>query len=138
MTDRTTPFPMRFPPTHDRHLALDSPGSARQFARRELLRRVGQERLLDLGVSAGGTEVLRLFFRRLAPSQQHEVRTSHATEGEGAPAFWPWMQALRGLVGVLGTEGLVAALGPGVSELARLLPELHERLPELEAPDPLE
>jgi DNA-binding winged helix-turn-helix (wHTH) protein/tetratricopeptide (TPR) repeat protein len=66
------------------------------------------------------------------------VLEGHATEGEGAPAFWPWMQALRGLVGAMGTEGTAAALGPGVSELARLLPELRRRLPELAEPDPLE
>jgi DNA-binding winged helix-turn-helix (wHTH) protein len=66
------------------------------------------------------------------------VLEGHATEGEGAPAFWPWMQGLRGLMGAVGPERIAATLGSGASELARLLPELRKWLPDLAEPDPLE
>jgi DNA-binding winged helix-turn-helix (wHTH) protein/tetratricopeptide (TPR) repeat protein len=66
------------------------------------------------------------------------VLEGHATEGEGAPAFWPWMQALRGMIRAVGSEGIAATLGPGAAELARLLPELRDSLPGLAEPDPLE
>lgn len=47
-------------------------------------------------------------------------------EGEGAPAFWPWIQALRALVAASAPETLPADLGPGRSEIGELLPELRE------------
>jgi len=45
-------------------------------------------------------------------------------DGAGAPAFWPWIEALRPLVGRTAPDRLRAELGPGAAELARLFPEL--------------
>jgi len=61
-------------------------------------------------------------------------------EGEGAPAFWPWIQALRAYAGNVDDDDLAGHLGPGAGDILRLLPELEPRLqnpptpPEL-APD---
>lgn len=45
-------------------------------------------------------------------------------EGGGAPAFWPWVQVCRTLVGRADGDELRAALGPGAAQMAGLLPEL--------------
>jgi tetratricopeptide (TPR) repeat protein len=52
-------------------------------------------------------------------------------EAGGAPAFWPWIQALRELVRSIPEEKLRASLAGGASEIAQLLPELRQRLPDL-------
>ena len=56
-------------------------------------------------------------------------------EGEGAPAFWPWVQVLRELVADVPASALAAELGPGAADVAELLPELRRRLPRLSRPD---
>jgi hypothetical protein len=54
------------------------------------------------------------------------VLWGRAFEGEGAPAFWPWVQVIRGLVDTatpseltlqLGTAGAAKAQPPSLSEL---------------------
>jgi DNA-binding CsgD family transcriptional regulator len=59
-------------------------------------------------------------------------------EGEGAPAFWPWIQVVRAYV----TGGEPAALrqdmGAGAADIAQLVPSVHERLPDLPTPPPTE
>ncbi|MGH9223199.1 MAG: AAA family ATPase [Acidimicrobiales bacterium] len=48
-------------------------------------------------------------------------------DGEGTPAFWPWVEALRGCAAALG-EGDLGVVAISRSELGRLLPELAPRL----------
>jgi hypothetical protein len=55
-------------------------------------------------------------------------------EGEGAPAYWPWTQALRTHVQRSAPDALGAELGADAAELARVLPAIRERLPETPAP----
>jgi len=59
-------------------------------------------------------------------------------EGEGAPAYWPWKQALAAHLEAGAGERVATALGAAQPVLAPLLPELGtgaaEALPELEAP----
>jgi len=50
-------------------------------------------------------------------------------EGEGAPAFWPWIQALRAYASDVDDETLGSTVGPGAGDILRLLPELEARLP---------
>jgi tetratricopeptide (TPR) repeat protein len=54
-------------------------------------------------------------------------------DGEGAPAYWPWMQVVRELTAGIAPLELREALGPGGAELAQLVPELRARLPDLQA-----
>jgi DNA-binding SARP family transcriptional activator len=54
-------------------------------------------------------------------------------EAGGAPAYWPWVQSLRGYVGDADTESLRSQLGAGAAEIAQLLPELGDRFPDLPA-----
>src|SRR5882724_9631416 len=51
-------------------------------------------------------------------------------EGGGAPAYWPWVQVLRGCSRAAGAE-LGARLGAGAANVAQLLPEIRALLPEL-------
>ena len=55
-------------------------------------------------------------------------------EAGGAPAYWPWVQALRGYVRESEIEALSSQLGSCAAELAQILPELRARLPDLPEP----
>jgi hypothetical protein len=57
-----------------------------------------------------------------------------AWESAGAPAYWPWTQLLRTLLGSRDSEALEAELGTGAGWLAQVVPELADRLPGVRAP----
>jgi eukaryotic-like serine/threonine-protein kinase len=61
-------------------------------------------------------------------------------EGEGAPAFWPWVQVVRGYVQTQAGDPseLRRDLGAGAADIAQLVPAVRERLPDLPDPPPLE
>ncbi len=70
----------------------------------------------------------------LARGKGMAVRWGSAWEGGGAPAFWPWVQVLRGLIRGRDPDELRELLGYGGPWVAGLLPELREVLPQLEIP----
>lgn len=53
----------------------------------------------------------------------------------GAPAYWPWIQVLRGLVADRDPSGLRSELGSSAAELTQLLPELRDRIPDVSPVD---
>ncbi len=57
-----------------------------------------------------------------------------AHEAQGAPAYWPWVQAIRSYVVTVEPETLSAHLGSGAPEVARVVSDIRARLPGL--PDP--
>lgn len=59
-------------------------------------------------------------------------------EGEGAPAFWPWVQVVRAYVQAADPTALRQEMGAGAADIAQLVPALRERLPDLPAPPPTE
>lgn len=59
-------------------------------------------------------------------------------EAGGAPAFWPWVQALRAYVREIDADALRAQLGGGASDLAQILPELRSRFRDLPEPQALD
>jgi DNA-binding CsgD family transcriptional regulator len=59
-------------------------------------------------------------------------------EGEGAPAFWPWVQLVRAYVDGSDPAVLRRDMGAGAAEIAQLVPALRERLPDLPTPPPTE
>lgn len=81
---------------------------------------VGKSRLTD----ALGTEARERGFR---------VLIGRCWEAGGAPAYWPWVQALRSYVRDGDPRVLRSALGPGSGELAAIVPELRELFPEIAA-----
>jgi DNA-binding SARP family transcriptional activator len=52
-------------------------------------------------------------------------------EAGGAPAYWPWVQALRSYVRDQDPVTLRRQLGAGTSDLAHLLPDLRELFPDV-------
>ncbi|MEO6197316.1 MAG: protein kinase, partial [Dehalococcoidia bacterium] len=59
-------------------------------------------------------------------------------EGEGAPAYWPWVQAIRSYVHERDPKQLASEMGPGAADIAQVVSEVGERLPGLSAPPSLE
>jgi DNA-binding SARP family transcriptional activator/predicted ATPase len=57
-------------------------------------------------------------------------------EAGGAPAYWPWVQALRTYVREAEPGTLRAQLGNGAPDVAHLVPEVRELFPDL--PEPLD
>jgi DNA-binding SARP family transcriptional activator len=74
---------------------------------------------------------------RLAEELSREARNRGALvlvgrcwEAGGAPAFWPWVQSFRSYVREVDADRLVAQLGGDAADLATILPELSEVVPE--------
>ncbi|MGB6579087.1 MAG: AAA family ATPase, partial [Streptosporangiaceae bacterium] len=61
-------------------------------------------------------------------------------EGAGAPSFWPWVQVVRGYVQVQAGDpaSLRHDLGAGAADIAQLVPAVHDCIPDLPIPPPLE
>ena len=57
-------------------------------------------------------------------------------EQPGAPAYWPWTQALRGYVEQADRAAVLAEMGSGARTITRVLPALREHLVALE-PGPI-
>jgi tetratricopeptide (TPR) repeat protein len=99
----------------------------------------GRGRLITVAGDAGigKTRLVEEFVAR-APIPSHRVVWGPCPEQPGAPAYWPWQQAIRAYAhgceaGVLATE-----LGSSAPEIARLVPALREHLPALDAPATVE
>ena len=59
-------------------------------------------------------------------------------DGEGAPAFWPWVQAIRRYTHDREANELYDVMGPGAADIAQLDSEIRQRLPALPTPPTLE
>jgi hypothetical protein len=55
-------------------------------------------------------------------------------EAGGAPAYWPWVQIMRSYLRGEDGEAIRRQMGPGAIDIAQMLPELRELLPDLPAP----
>jgi predicted ATPase/DNA-binding winged helix-turn-helix (wHTH) protein len=76
----------------------------------------------------------------MAAREQHRALfvVGRAYEGEGAPAFWPWVQILRGCLETLEPQTVLALMGAGAADIATLIPELRERMRRGPSPEPME
>jgi DNA-binding CsgD family transcriptional regulator len=59
-------------------------------------------------------------------------------EGEGAPAFWPWVQVVRAYVQTADPTALRREMGAGAADIAQVVPAVRALLPDLPAPPPIE
>jgi tetratricopeptide (TPR) repeat protein len=59
-------------------------------------------------------------------------------EGEGAPAFWPWIQVIRGYVQAADQVTLRHEMGAGAADIAQIVPTVRECLLDLPSPPPVE
>ena len=67
-----------------------------------------------------------------------EVLVGHCWEAGGAPAYWPWVQSLRGYMRDADPSSLREQLGTGAADLAQMLPELREKFDDLPEPPGVE
>ena len=72
----------------------------------------------------------------LANRRGARVHGGRCYEGDGPPAFWPWVQVLRGCVRDVEPR-LLGDLGPAAADIAELVPEIRQRLPRLPTVPPL-
>jgi eukaryotic-like serine/threonine-protein kinase len=56
------------------------------------------------------------------------VHWGRCREDEGAPSYWPWVQAVRSYVRDADPVALAWQLGGGAAEVAQLIPEVAEKL----------
>jgi eukaryotic-like serine/threonine-protein kinase len=54
-------------------------------------------------------------------------------EGEGAPSYWPWVQVIRAYVQGADPVALAWEMGSGGAEIARVVPEVAERIGDVPA-----
>ena len=75
----------------------------------------------------------RLAEELLARARDHGARVlvGRCWEAGGAPVYWPWVQALRSYIRESDQDALRSQLGGGAAELATILPELRELLPDV-------
>jgi NAD(P)-dependent dehydrogenase (short-subunit alcohol dehydrogenase family) len=57
---------------------------------------------------------------------------------EGAPAYWPWTQALRAWLGTVDDATLRAVTGLQAAHVAQIIPDMHDRLADLPTPPGME
>jgi len=74
----------------------------------------------------------------VARARGFRVLVGRSYEGEGAPAYWPWVQVVRAYLDGAEPERANMVLGPSAAELAQIVPELREVFPGLAEPPPLE
>ena len=55
-------------------------------------------------------------------------------EGEGASAFWPWVQVVRACIQTVDSMALRTEMGAGAADIAQIVPAIRERLPDLPTP----
>ena len=67
----------------------------------------------------------------LAQARGGRVLWGRCWEAGGAPAYWPWAQALRAYIRETDNQQVRRELGPGATDVAQLLPELHDLFPDL-------
>jgi class 3 adenylate cyclase len=63
--------------------------------------------------------------------RKFQVLWGRCYEGGGAPAYWPWVQAIRSYVHEHDHETLLAQMGSGVGDIAQVVSDVRERLPGL-------
>ena len=73
-----------------------------------------------------------------AEQQGVQVLWGWCYENEGAPPYWPWVQLLRAYVQQADPEQLRSEMGPGAADIAEIIPEVRQKLPELEQAPALE
>ncbi|MCH7714292.1 MAG: ATP-binding protein, partial [Chloroflexi bacterium] len=59
-------------------------------------------------------------------------------EEQGAPPYWPWVQAIRSYVQQTDSERLRSEMGAGAASIVEIVPEIRAKLPGLEKAPELE
>ncbi|MBI3303681.1 MAG: AAA family ATPase [Deltaproteobacteria bacterium] len=99
----------------------------------------GRGRLFLLAGEPGiGKTRLAEEFATVARQRGAQVLWGQCWEGEGAPAFWLWVQIVRSYVQHYSPDALAAEMGAGAADIAQVVSEVKERLPGLPGPPEIE
>jgi class 3 adenylate cyclase len=60
-----------------------------------------------------------------------QVLWGRSYAGAGAPAYWPWVQVIRDYARSHDAETVASDLGSGAFEIAQIVSEIRERMPEI-------
>src|SRR5262245_8661770 len=98
----------------------------------------GRGRLVFL-VGEPGIGKTRTAEELVAVARQRGARVhgGRCYEEDGSPAFWPWVQVLRGCIRDVEPRQLAAELGAAAADIAELVPELRQSVPQLPSPPSL-
>ncbi|MAF52082.1 MAG: hypothetical protein FI707_03110 [SAR202 cluster bacterium] len=67
-----------------------------------------------------------------------QVLWGRCYEEQGVPPYWPWVQAIRSYIRESDPEQLRSEMGSGASDIAEVVSEVREKLPELPNPPQLD
>ena len=84
-----------------------------------------------VGEAGAGKTALTEQFATHARLTGAHVSRAQCYEGENAPAYWPWIQALRGSVHGRSPEQLLALMGEGAAAVAALDSQIGRLLPTI-------
>jgi hypothetical protein len=73
-----------------------------------------------------------------AESQGTQVLWGWCYEEAGAPPYWPWVQPLRSYIQQQDPQRLRSEMGSGAADIAEVIPDLRNKLPDLELPPALD
>jgi eukaryotic-like serine/threonine-protein kinase len=63
-----------------------------------------------------------------------QVATGRCYEGEGAPAYWPWIQVIRSTVHDRSAQALASEMGSGAGYIAEIVSDVRQALPDVKSP----
>ena len=73
-----------------------------------------------------------------ASLRQAQVLWGRCYEGQGVPPYWPWVQAIRSYVRERDSDQLRSEMGAGAADIAEIVSDVKERIPDLEPAPPLD
>jgi hypothetical protein len=97
--------------------------------------RSGRGRLVLLSGPPGiGKSRLAAEFIEMMVDEGVLTMIGRSWEAGGAPAYWPWVQAIRSYVRSADPRDVARQIGSGLGEIATLLPELADGKPDVTSP----
>ena len=74
----------------------------------------------------------------IAEQRGARVLWGRCYEGEGAPPYWPWVQPIRTYIQDEEPENIESVMDAGAADIAEIVPQLRQKLPDLQPPPSLE
>jgi class 3 adenylate cyclase/tetratricopeptide (TPR) repeat protein len=125
------------------HIGKRTPFVGRESERADLRRyldaaRGGHGALVMIGGEPGVGKT-RITEELVAEARRHGflTLTGHCYEMEGAPPYIPFVEIIESAVHIVEPDALLNALGNSAPEVAKLMPELRERFPDIGEPPQL-